>query len=56
MSKAQGRMDELREFMAKHFSEIGDRPKFLKIQFMQAADRITADSYEKFKSECTSAE
>jgi hypothetical protein len=56
MSKAQGRMDELREFMAKHFSEIGDRSKFLKIQFMQVADRITVDSYEKFKNECSSAE
>lgn len=54
--KATGRMDELREFMAKHFSEKGNRSEFLKIQFMLATDRLSVVSYEKFKNECSSVE
>lgn len=56
MVKATGRMDELREFMAKHFSEKGNRSEFLKIQFMLATDRLSIVSYEKFKNECSSIE
>lgn len=56
MVKATGRMDELREFMAKYFSERGNRSEFLKIQFMLATDRLSIVSYEKFKNECSSVE
>lgn len=56
MLKATGRMNELREFMAKHFLNKGNRSEFLKIQFMQATDSLSLSSYEKFKNECSSVE
>lgn len=56
MIKGEGCMEELREFMANHFSESGNRSEFLKIQFMQATDSLYLASYEKFKKECSPAE
>jgi len=56
MIKATGRMDELREFMAKHYLHEDNRTEFLKIQFIQATDRLSIVSYEKFKKECSLTE
>ena len=54
--KATGRMGKLREFMAKHLLEQGNRSGFLKIRFMQMIDGLSSSSYEQFKNECSAAE
>lgn len=56
MEKATGRMDELRAFLADRALEAGNRQEYLEIQFAQAVDRLTVQSYKAFKELCSAAE
>ena len=56
LKKAKGRMDELRTFMMERTRESGDRSGYLKLQFVQATDRLTLESYKAFKKTCSKKE
>ncbi|HOO57143.1 MAG TPA: hypothetical protein PLN69_09990 [bacterium] len=52
MEKGEGRMDELRNFLAIHAKKSGDRSGYFKLQFEQATDRLTAKKYQEFRKIC----
>lgn len=56
LEKAKGRMDELRGFLAERAKETGDRATYLELEFAQATDRLSLDSYKKFENLCSHAE
>ncbi len=56
LRKGQGRMDELRLFLADRAKESGNREKYLALQFAQATNRLSLDEYKAFKKMCTKAE
>ena len=56
IKKAEGRMDELRSFMAERAIEADDRPGYLELQFAQATDRLTLGDYKSFKNICKKGE
>jgi len=56
LKKAEGRMDELRAFLAKRAKAGGDRHGYLELQFAQAMDRPTLASYKTFRKLCTPRE
>ncbi len=51
-----GRMDELRQFVAKQVKSAGNRERYLALQFDQAIDPLTCDRYKAFRKLCTAAE
>ena len=56
LENGQGRMDELRQFLSEHALQAGDRETYLGLQFQQAVDRITVQSYTSFQRLCTDSE
>jgi len=54
--KGKGRLDELRQFVAKRVKSAGNRKRYLALQFDQAIDPLTCDKYKAFRKLCTAAE
>ncbi|GJL84085.1 MAG: hypothetical protein DHS20C01_37190 [marine bacterium B5-7] len=54
--KGKGRMDELRQFVAKRVKSAGNRERYLALQFDQAIDSLTCDKYKTFRKLCTVTE
>ena len=54
--KGKGRMDELRQFVAKRAKSAGNRERYLALQFDQAIDPLTCDKYKTFRKLCTVTE
>jgi hypothetical protein len=50
--KGEGRMDELRSFLAKRARESGDRQALLKLEFEQTIDHLTLEKYKAFEKLC----
>lgn len=53
LRRGKGRMDELRQFLAKRARSAGNRERFLALQFEQAVDPLTCDKYKAFRKLCT---
>lgn len=56
LRRGKGRMDELRQFVAKQTKSAGNRERYLALQFEQAVDPLTCDKYKAFRKLCTAAE
>ncbi|GAX61574.1 hypothetical protein SCALIN_C25_0021 [Candidatus Scalindua japonica] len=56
MKSGEGRMDELRLFLAERAKESGDRNAYLDYLFLQKTDRLALSSYKEFKKECSDKE
>jgi len=56
LHKGQGRMDELRQFVAQRAKDTGNRERYLELQYAQAIDHLTCDKYKAFRKLCTAAE
>jgi hypothetical protein len=56
LRKGQGRMDELRQFIAQRAKDAGNRDRYLELQFAQTVDHLTCDKYKSFRKLCTVAE
>jgi hypothetical protein len=56
LRRGKGRMDELRQFVAKRAKSAGKRERYLALQFDQAIDHLTCDKYKAFRKLCTAAE
>jgi hypothetical protein len=56
LKKGQGRMDELRAFLADRAEETGDREKYLALHFAQTTDCLTFEKYQSFRKLCTAGE
>ena len=56
MELAEGRMDELRIFLADRAKEDGDREAYLEYIFAQRTDYLTLSSYKELEKECRKGE
>lgn len=56
LRQGKGRMDELRQFVAKRLKSAGNRERYLALQFDQTIDHLTCDKYKAFRKLCTAAE
>jgi len=56
LTKAQGRMTELRQFMAERAKKSGDRAAYLELHYQEATEHLTATSYQAFRKLCTEEE
>jgi len=56
LRQGKGRMDDLRQFVAKRAKSTGNRERYLALQFEQAVDPLTCDKYKAFRKLCTAAE
>ncbi|MCK5138942.1 MAG: hypothetical protein KAQ85_03790, partial [Thermodesulfovibrionia bacterium] len=56
MKLAEGRMDELRMFLADRAKEDGDREAYLDYIFAQRTDYLTLSSYKELEKECRKEE
>lgn len=53
MKKGEGRMDGLRSFLSDRAIEDGNREKYLALQFEQATQYLSLDTYNSFKNICS---
>lgn len=53
IKKAEGRMDELRMFLAERAKDSGDRETYLNYLFSQKMEQFTLSSYKEFVKECS---
>lgn len=56
LGKGQGRLDELRQFLAERALEAGDRAGYLELQFAQATESLTEAGYRAFRELCSHEE
>ena len=56
LHQGKGRMDELRQFVAKRAKSAGDRERYVALQFEHAIDPLTCDKYKAFRTLCTATE
>lgn len=56
LRKGRGRMNELRQFVARRAKAAGNRERYLALQFDQAVDPLSCDKYKAFRKLCTAAE
>ncbi len=56
LNKAEGRMDELRAFLAERAKTAGDRHGYLDLQLAQAVEHLTLASYQAFRKVCNAGE
>ena len=56
LKKAEGRMTELRNFLADKAKKSGDREKYLSLQFDEATSRLTLETYRSFQKICSKTE
>ena len=56
LQKAEGRMDELRAFLADRAQEAGDRQAYVQLQFAQATQHLTLATYKAFRELCHTQE
>lgn len=56
LRKGQGRMDELRSFVARRAKQSGNREKYVLLEFAQASDCLTYEKYMAFKKLCRKKE
>lgn len=56
LKKGQGRMDELRQLLSDYARDTGDRERYLDLQFAQAIDPLTLNSYKTFENICSPSE
>jgi hypothetical protein len=56
LEEGEGRMDELRLFVAQRAGESGDRGQYLKLHFEQAIDDLTCEKYKAFERICNAEE
>jgi len=51
-----GNAKELRHFLADHALSVGDRNRYMELQFANATERLTLEHYKNFEQLCTPAE
>jgi hypothetical protein len=56
MLKGEGRLDDLRQFLAERAKDSGNRDRYLELQFAQTVDHLTCEKYKAFRKLCTAAE
>jgi hypothetical protein len=56
LAKGQGRLTELRNFMAERAKASGDRRGFLDLRFQETMDGLTFEGYRNFRKFCDSEE
>ncbi len=56
LKRGEGRMDELRKFLAQRAKDSGNRESYLELQFAQTVDHLTCDQYKAFHKLCTKTE
>ena len=56
LAKGQGRLTELRNFMAERAKASGDRQGFLDLHFQETVDGLTFEGYRKFRALCNNEE
>jgi hypothetical protein len=56
LRKAEGRMDELRQFVAQRAKSAGNRERYLVLQLAHATEHLTCDKYKAFRKLCTKTE
>lgn len=56
LKKGQGRMDELRQLLSDYARDTGDRERYLDLQFAQAIDPLTLNSYKTLENICSPSE
>ncbi|MBM3293161.1 MAG: hypothetical protein FJY82_01420 [Candidatus Aminicenantes bacterium] len=56
LAKGQGRLTELRKFLAKRANSSGNREGFLDLHYQETADGLTSEGYRQFRALCNDEE